>query len=118
MLRRSRKPHKINGSVLGNLLPCSVWGCRSKSAKNNDPCVIRQFVEKNEGLRPHIRWTKTPDFVRVYRGISLLNSRWREIRACNDNACGESKDQNFHDSLLNPTSWLLLLTLRHQFTDT
>jgi Resolvase, N terminal domain len=30
-------------------------------------------------------------------------SRWREIRACNGNACGESKGQNVHDSLLDPT---------------
>jgi hypothetical protein len=29
--------------------------------------------------------------------------RWREIRACNDNACGESKSQNFHESLLDLT---------------
>src|SRR5215510_8987563 len=34
---------------------------------------------------------------------SLLDSRWREIRACNDNACGESKGQNFHESLLDRT---------------
>ena len=32
-----------------------------------------------------------------------LNSRWREIRACNDNTCGESKGQNSHDSLLDLT---------------
>jgi hypothetical protein len=31
------------------------------------------------------------------------DSRWREIRVCNDNACGESKSQNFHDSLLDLT---------------
>jgi hypothetical protein len=30
-------------------------------------------VEENEGLRPHIRWTKIPDFVHVYRGISRMN---------------------------------------------
>ena len=29
--------------------------------------------------------------------------RWREILACNDNACGESKSQNFPDSLLDLT---------------
>ena len=34
---------------------------------------------------------------------SQLFSRWREIRACNDNACGESKRQNSHDSLLDLT---------------
>src|SRR5262249_14539185 len=39
--------------------------------------TIRTFTvegeEKNEGLRPHIPWTKTPDFVHVYRGISPTN---------------------------------------------
>ena len=30
-------------------------------------------------------------------------SRWREIRARNDNACGESKSQNSHDSPLDLT---------------
>jgi hypothetical protein len=35
--------------------------------------------------------------------VSILYSRWREIRACNDNACGESKRQNFHDRLLDLT---------------
>ena len=29
--------------------------------------------EKTEGLHPHIRWTKTLDFVHVYRGISPMN---------------------------------------------
>jgi hypothetical protein len=29
-----------------------------------------------------------------------IASRWREIRACNNNTCGESKGQNSHDSLL------------------
>jgi hypothetical protein len=32
-----------------------------------------------------------------------ITSRWREIRACNDNACGESKSQNSHDCLLDLT---------------
>ena len=32
-----------------------------------------------------------------------LNSRWREIRACNDNTYGESKGQNSHESLLDLT---------------
>src|SRR5262249_41492677 len=39
--------------------------------------TIRTFMvegeEKNEGLRPHIRWTKIPDFVHVYCGISPMN---------------------------------------------
>jgi hypothetical protein len=30
-------------------------------------------VGENVGLHPHIRWTKTPDFAHVYRGISLVN---------------------------------------------
>ena len=36
-------------------------------------------------------------------GRSKADSRWREMRACNDNACGESKDQNSDDSLLDLT---------------
>src|SRR4029450_10481407 len=32
-----------------------------------------------------------------------IGSRWREIRACNDNACGESKSHNSHESLLDYT---------------
>jgi hypothetical protein len=32
-----------------------------------------------------------------------INSRWREIRVCNDNACGESKSQNSPESLLDLT---------------
>src|SRR5262245_48210217 len=39
--------------------------------------TIRTFPvndeEENAGLRPHIRWTKIPDFVHVYRGISRMN---------------------------------------------
>jgi hypothetical protein len=39
--------------------------------------TIRTFTvegeEKNEGLRPHIRWTKIPDFIHGYRGISPMN---------------------------------------------
>src|SRR5262250_2612199 len=30
-------------------------------------------VEGNEGLHPHIRWTKTPDFIHAYRGILPMN---------------------------------------------
>src|SRR4029077_9270439 len=30
-------------------------------------------------------------------------SCWREMRACNDNTCGESQSQNFHDRLLDLT---------------
>jgi len=36
-------------------------------------------------------------------GRSILYSRWREIRACNDNTSGESKGQNYHDSLSDLT---------------
>jgi hypothetical protein len=32
-----------------------------------------------------------------------LDSRWREIPACDDNTGGESKSQNSHDSLLDLT---------------
>jgi hypothetical protein len=37
------------------------------------------------------------------RALGVLNSRWREIRACNDNVCGESKSQNSHENLLDLT---------------
>jgi hypothetical protein len=50
-----------------------MWGSRSKRTKNNAPLVNGQAVEGNEGLRPHIPRTKTPDFVDVYRGISPTN---------------------------------------------
>ena len=43
-------------------------------------------------LRQRARLKKPPD---------TPVSRWREIRACNDNACGASKGQNFHESLLD-----------------
>src|SRR5215472_6374956 len=53
------------------------WGCsrgsRSKRTKNNAPLVNGQAVEENEGHHPHIRWTKIPDFVHVYCGISSIN---------------------------------------------
>src|SRR5262245_66203754 len=32
-------------------------------------------------------------------GAPSVASRWREMRACTDNACGESKSQNSHESL-------------------
>jgi hypothetical protein len=39
--------------------------------------TIRTFAangeEENEGLHPHIRWAKTPDFSHVYRGILPMN---------------------------------------------
>jgi hypothetical protein len=38
-----------------------------------------------------------------------LDSRWREIRARNDNTCGESRGQNSHDSLLDRT-FLIVVT--------
>ena len=41
--------------------------------------------------------------LRAYRTDILQFSRWREIRARNDNACGESKSQNSHDSPLDLT---------------
>src|SRR2546430_16941132 len=52
---------------------CAKRGSRSRRTKNNALLVNGQTVEKNEGLRPHIRWTKTPDFVHVYRGILPMN---------------------------------------------
>jgi hypothetical protein len=41
--------------------------------KNNDPSFYSQGEEKNEGLRPHIQWMKTPDFAHVYCGVSPIN---------------------------------------------
>ena len=35
--------------------------------------------------------------------VVFLYCRWREIRACNDKACGASKSQNSHASLLDLT---------------
>ena len=35
-----------------------------------------------------------------------LYSRWREMWACTDNACGEAKSQNFHESLLDLTFFI------------
>jgi len=32
-----------------------------------------------------------------------ITGRWREMLACNDNTCGESKNQNAHASLLDLT---------------
>jgi hypothetical protein len=37
------------------------------------------------------------------KASSMITSRWREIRTCNNNACGESKSQNSHESLLDLT---------------
>src|SRR5215831_13580789 len=48
-------------------------GSRSRRTKNNAPVVNGQDVEQNEGLHPHIWWTKTIDFVHVYRGILPMN---------------------------------------------
>ena len=41
--------------------------------------------------------------IREIIGFVTIIRRWREIRACNDNVCGESKGQNLHDSLLDLT---------------
>src|SRR5262249_41381205 len=48
-------------------------GSRSRRTNNSDPPFYSQAVGKNEGLRTHIRRTKTPDFVHVYCGISPMN---------------------------------------------
>jgi hypothetical protein len=37
------------------------------------PADTAIFSRVSEGLHPHMRWTKTPDFVHVYRGISPMN---------------------------------------------
>ena len=48
-------------------------GCRSRRTKNNDPSSTANVVEENEGLHPHIRRTKTPNFVHVYCSILPMN---------------------------------------------
>src|SRR5215471_8016234 len=48
-------------------------GSRSRRTKNNALMGNGQAVEKNDGHYPHIRWTKIPDFVHVYCGISSIN---------------------------------------------
>ena len=53
-----------------------------------------------------------PVILRQYRKLIVISSRWREIQACNDNACGESKGQNFHDSLLDPTFLIVATNLK------
>src|SRR2546430_2087310 len=71
-------------------------------------CPIFGFYLKNANLRqslpspPHCNPGKAPRSRGGLRSQATI-SRWREIRACNDNACGESKSQNFHDSLLDLT---------------
>src|SRR5262249_48893549 len=44
--------------------------------------------------------------VRMRARSPYPSSRWREMRACNDNAYGESKGQNSHDRLLGLTFWI------------
>jgi hypothetical protein len=44
---------------------------------------------------PHLRPRELP-----------VTSRWCEIRACNNNACGESKSHNSPESLLDLTVWI------------
>jgi hypothetical protein len=48
-----------------------------------------------------ISYNKLGPFTKL--ATSYIASRWREIRACNDNACGESKSQNSHENLLGLT---------------
>ena len=45
----------------------------------------------------------TLDEVCAARCRTHLPRRWRDMRAWNDNACGASKGQNFHESLLDLT---------------
>jgi len=35
-----------------------------------------------------------------------VDSRWREMWACNGNVCGESTEQNSHASLVDCTFWI------------
>ena len=68
-------------------------------------------------LARHIRLGESAGAA-LCRAHGTLDSRWRAMRACNDNAYGESKSQN---SMI--ISWILhfrslLTALRCQFTDT
>jgi len=56
-------------------------------------------------------WARLYPLCDIPAGWSSLFCRWREIRVCNDNACGESKRQNSHDSLLDSHACSLLLPL-------
>jgi hypothetical protein len=52
------------------LKPPAVIGVPVASVQKT---TLRTFTvegeEKNEGLHPHMSWTKNPDFLHVYRGI-------------------------------------------------
>jgi len=78
------------------------------------PTIERDFWQDdphNGDVRQHLSfWIEgEPDAYHIaFMSSSLadngrLVSRWREIRACNDHAYGESKSQNSHDSLLDLT---------------
>jgi len=64
-------------------LPGCPWRCRTRLRSEDGVPVagvqkttLRTFTvegEEKNGLHPHIRWAKTPDFVHVYRGISPMN---------------------------------------------
>jgi hypothetical protein len=58
-------------------------------------------MEQTMSIRGCYRQGEYAGKSRLPQPLWRLNSRWREIRACNGNACGASKGQNFHDSLLD-----------------
>jgi len=60
------------------------------------PSTCGAVIESYEGIYLGFPDVAASDMVCVM-------SRWREIRACNDNTCGESKGQNSHRSLLDLT---------------
>ena len=55
----------------------------------------------NEVLEGTAKSIKPPDNKNI--SLSDIVGRWREMQACNDTTYGESKSQNFHDSLLDLT---------------
>jgi hypothetical protein len=63
----------------------------------------------NEGVRPTPNPAETAPIQPLNIDLSTkpeqdaVFSRWREIRACIDNACGEAKRHNSHESLLDYT---------------
>ena len=56
---------------------------------------------------PHLRPRELP-----------VTRRWRDMRACNDNACGASKSHNSHESLLDLTCLVAATDPKHPCTDT
>ena len=80
-----RSKHPASWKILhgqGSALDaCSMWGTVASRSPGGAPLRCRSVA------------------------VGLIR-RWREIRACTDNAWGESKGQNSHESLLDLTFWV------------